>query len=351
MKNTRQQKKTAKDSVATLIRIYGPVAANNSRRVSPETVEMRATTLFMVIDQLREGGYMLMDIANLKQKHLEYLARRWEAEGLSASTLQNRWSILRVVFEKWLNRKGFVKNIESYLDKPLNAKRTYISTIDRSWDDKLNSAVLIDQVMREDSYVGYQLQLMKAFGLRRKEAIMFQPNINDLGQYIAIISGTKGGRPRHLEVKGEQRTLLDEIKSQLTFKFASMGNPRLSLKQNINRFNNVMQKLGITKAGLGVTSHGLRHQFANNLLEELTQQPAPVRADPIEGSMPVDPIKYRQARESVTNALGHSRISITTAYHGKPQKPKAEKNMNTQVCVRNFRAKRVAAYKKYGNSP
>lgn len=310
---------TIKDKIAMLLRLHGNTAANGSRRISPETSHVRAKTLFMIVDQLKEGGFDIHDLKKLQAKHLQYLATRWEQEGLAAGTMQNRWSLLKTVLEKWLDRQGVIKPLASYLAKPESAVRTYAAQEDKSWSAKVaNVDELIVAVSAKDRYVGNQLKMMKAFGLRRKESVMFKPRIHDLGDYIVVTEGTKGGRQRTVNVATPaQRALLDDLKSQCSNRLDHLGNPKKNLHQNLARFNNVLRSLGICRANMGITSHGLRHQFANDMVEELSGQPTPVRS----GQVPIDREKFEEARLSATLALGHGRTSVTTAYHGAMREP------------------------------
>jgi integrase len=93
-----------------------------------------------------------------------------------------------------------------------------------------------------------------------------------------------------------------------------MGHPGLSLKQSLKRFDNVMQKVGITKRQLGVTAHGLRHQFAHEFHVELTGVQAPVRG----GDVCADPETLKAALLEIARQLGHSRPQITNVYLGSP---------------------------------
>lgn len=79
---------------------------------------------------------------------------------------------------------------------------------------------LIDKVAGFDPYVGGMLRLIRAFGLRKREAIMLRPNecvVNfaDTGlpltekqgeEYVWIRQGAKGGRPPSLSMKVPMNT-------------------------------------------------------------------------------------------------------------------------------------------------
>ena len=219
---------------------------------------------------------------------------------------------------KWLKKNGFCRPIEHYLLNPDAAKRSYAATEDHSWSAKVDPLEKIKEVAAIDVIVARQLMLQLLFGLRRKEAIMFKPIAYDHDTVIELTDGTKGGRRRLVPVETEtQRAFLDLMKQVTKFRNTSMGHPGLRLDQDINRFNYVMAKAGLTRKNTGLTSHGLRHQYANDRLEFLSGQPSPVRS----GKAPVDLEAFNAAREMVTEELGHSRISITTAYHGSPTKP------------------------------
>jgi integrase len=96
-----------------------------------------------------------------------------------------------------------------------------------------------------------------------------------------------------------------------------VGHPGLSLKQSLKRFDNVMQKAGITKRQLGVTAHGLRHQFAHEFHVELTGVQAPIRG----GDVCVDPHVLKVALQEIARQLGHNRPQISRAYVGSPALP------------------------------
>ena len=75
-----------------------------------------------------------------------------------------------------------------------------------------------------------------------------------------------------------------------------------------------MRKAGVTKKALGVTAHGLRHQFAQDFHVELTDVQAPVRG----GDACADPGILNAALFEIAHQLGHNRPAITCAYLGSP---------------------------------
>lgn len=123
--------------------------------------------------------------------------------------------------------------------------------------------------------------------------------------------GTKGGRPRDIPVKTPEQQELIERALQSVAPGHYVGAPGRTAVQNANRFYNVLRRFEITKAALGVTAHGLRHQHANDRYEELAGEPSPVRGGA--GAGDAD----GAARMAVSSELGHGRVAITDAYLGK----------------------------------
>ena len=75
-------------------------------------------------------------------------------------------------------------------------------------------------------------------------------------------------------------------------------------------YNFVLSKFGICKKGLGVTSHGLRHQWLQEYYETLSGVPAPVKGSAERVSLE----EHRGALQSAVEAAGHSKPSKTGAY-------------------------------------
>ena len=100
------------------------------------------------------------------------------------------------------------------------------------------------------------------------------------------------------------------------------------MKQSLKRFDNVMRKAGITRKQLGVTAHGLRHEFAQEFHVELTDVQPPVRG----GDACADPEVLKSALIEIARQLGHNRPSIPSAYCGSSERP-------TQALPRPNRAK------------
>ena len=91
----------------------------------------------------------------------------------------------------------------------------------------------------------------------------------------------------------------------------SVSDPRLSLQQALRRLRYVMERFGVTRAGLGVVPHGLRHQGAADDYRAMTGELPPVAGGGI-----VDRELDAQARQCIAERLGHGRRQIVSAYLG-----------------------------------
>ena len=142
--------------------------------------------------------------------------------------------------------------------------------------------------------------------------MQLRPHIADRGTYLSVTHGTKGGRDRVEPIRTpEQRALLDLAKTFCPTRSSSTSDPQRSLAQWKNHYDEEVRSCGITRED-GITSHGLRHQYANERYRELTGSDSPVR-----GGAPVDRDADRAAREVVAEELGHSREAVTTHYLGR----------------------------------
>lgn len=303
-----------KSSLASVLKEHNGIKATDGTKASFETMEKRSTTLFSSFADLRTLGYKLDDVQRLKGRHVEALTKHWLSKGLAASTLQNNLSTLRT-FSSWIGKEGMVEGAAKYFQNG-EAARSSINTADKSWsangvslETKLAELKLIDQ------RVALQVELQAAFGLRVKESIMLRPHLADKGTYLAISIGTKGGRDRTVPIDSEKkRELLDRAKTLAGRPTASTAAPELSLRQALGHYSRVLRKAGITKATAGVTSHGLRHNYANDRYQHYARADSPVRG----GSLAeIDRESDRAARLEVSEELGHSRESVSTYYLGR----------------------------------
>ncbi|MGH8320247.1 MAG: phage integrase N-terminal domain-containing protein [Steroidobacteraceae bacterium] len=299
-----------KASLAAVLKAHNG-ARHDGAVASFATQDKRADVLYAGFKRLHELKFRMEAVTSLRGKHIEALAKDWEERRLSASTLQNNLSIFRT-FAEWIGKAGMVRGIEHYLGSGTTA-RSSIAREDKSWSGKgVDVVAKIEQVCQKDARVALQLELQLAFGLRAREAMQLRPNLADKGTYLSITHGTKGGRDRVEPIRtAEQRGLLERAKTFCATLSSSTSDPCRKLSQWKNHYYHVVRSCGVTRDD-GITSHGLRHQYANERYRELTGRDSPVR-----GSATIDREADHAARRVLAEELGHCREDITTHYLGR----------------------------------
>jgi integrase len=128
---------------------------------------------------------------------------------------------------------------------------------------------------------------------------------------LAVKRGTKGGRLRLVPIDtSAKRDSLDAAKALVRSEAAFLADPARTLVQNLNRLTNVMKKFGVTQEVLGVTPHGLRHEYADRT--SVRRCPPPVRGGGATDRASDDRTAAGH-RSSDTEKTGHS------AYLGSPR--------------------------------
>lgn len=289
-------------------------SADGRKTVSNATIAYRRENYTRLINQLYELGYELRNIHNLKPKHVEALMQHWEAKGLSASTLQNRFSTIKLLC-RWMGKASMLRDPVTYLADPQNYARDYGADHDHSWTAQgIDIAAKIAEIAEQDAHVARVLRLQQAFGLRIQEASLLNPGRDRQGTILRVVAGTKGGRPRTVPIAtADQEAVLTEAADFAAQTGRSMIPTQYDLKQWLNHCYYVLRQQGITRKE-GLVTHGLRHQYSNDQYEQITGEPSPVRGGQVHATAPE---QDRTARLMVSGHLGHARESITHAYYGK----------------------------------
>lgn len=296
-----------------------PAAQGRARSVSQATETKYVQTIRLLITALAEENIRINNLSELTRKHLLIGMRKWE-ERCSASTLQTRYSCLKR-FYSWLGKELSFKNVKETMLNPDKAKRVYSAVEPKAWSSKgVDLEQMVDRLGEECAHSAMYLRLARGFGLRVQEAAALRPHESDRGSYLEILHGAKGGRGRGVPIRTEeQRQIIEDAKKLADPKTGLLRSRRHTIQQARSRFYFLLSKHGLTKAQLGVTAHGLRHEYANAVFEEIAGVPAPVNQSQ-DGRMgqagKPDRALEMQARKAVTSALGHGRTSVTTAYTG-----------------------------------
>jgi integrase len=329
-----------KKKLAEILHLKKEHHSKKDKYTSFRTQQLRSDDLYLCFYQLRALGYQPAP-DGLRSTHIQALVNYWigkidlkydflthnyreHLRPLKPATIVMRLSHLRV-FSEWINKRGLVLPPERYVDDPALVTRNYIAQKDKSWTQQnIDVAAIIEAIAKDDIHVAMQLEFCWRFGARVKEAIMCRPHeaeqegylllhaTENPDIYIQIKRGTKGGRERFVALDTpEKKACLERAKQFARFKQNHLGRPGLSLLQSYKRFYNVLAKHGVTLSGMGVTAHGLRHEYANDRYSKFAGKESPVR----DGG-DVEPAIDEASRLKVAKELGHGRSQITNAYLG-----------------------------------
>lgn len=292
--------------------------AKRKKPVSEATKSHRFIECVAMANDLHNLGFRIMLPTQFKQKHVKALTRYWEGkEDLQPASVIQKVSILRT-FLGWVGKSAVINTLTAsdLYAEPEKFKRSLVADRDKSWVPAGNPIEIIQKVIEKDPRIGSQLMLSHLFGLRPKETWCFKPerDYDKTNQLLHVRDGSKGGRPRIVPVTSEgQREFLDSL-AELTYDTnGSLIPKRTSLKAWKSRYYRVMNENGISKKN-GLVPHGLRHGFAHSVYEQHAGHPAAVKEP--ERGQDFDAVQARIARLLVSEQLGHSRESITSAYTG-----------------------------------
>ena len=274
-----------------------------NRDGSYTTQRDRERNLTLIADQLHALGFFRMTAHSLKAKHVEALTRRWLKEDLNAGTIKNRMSALR-----WWAEKVDLRHV-------IAASNDHYGIPERVLVSNVSKARQVDgeQLARvEDPYVRMSLELQQAFGLRREEAIKFQPRFADRGNKVVLKdSWTKGGKAREITIRTPaQREVLDRV-HRLAGQGSLIPAERSFIEQR-RRYERQTVAAGLSKM------HGLRHAYAQARYRELTGWASPVAGGPPSSTLTrAQRERDRDARLTISLELGHERLQILSVYIGR----------------------------------
>lgn len=294
----------------------------NGKQASDRTIAMTREVALMFLGELHFLGFKVENINNVGQKHISAVINRWyHTKHLSPKTILNYASRLRAFF-RMAGKPGLVKRFQAYLtDVP--EKDLEVSGVAKGSKSlasaNIDLTAALAKVDAHDIRLGMMFRLQLAFGLRRAEAIKCRPWVQDKGSYFEILPGqAKGGRTRAIPIETAfQREMLDYVKAHCG-KSEYLGwqtnhdGGKSTLKQSINRYKNAMHRLGFNKKVLGVTGHGLRAQYAENI--SILNGVLPATLQGTKNQVGRDEMKMQKL--ILSEAMGHGRARATTAYNG-----------------------------------
>lgn len=289
-----------------------PAAQGRARVVSVKTTTKYVLATHMLLEVLKSKGVKLHSVNDLTSRHLLTVMRHWESEGMASSSLATYYSCLKRFFG-WLQIKLPYESVHDVLVDPKRGKRTMSATTSLAWSAKgVSFQAQLQKIFAQDPLVALQTEMVAAFGLRVMEACAMRPIECDRGNHLAITYGAKGGRGRQVPISSQyQREVLDKAKDYASKHNGFLRSNRFTQKQAYRRFYYILEKAGVNKAEAGVSAHGLRHEYANDIYTQATGE-----ASPVNHGGKVSKEEDRKARGQVTEALGHSRLAITSNYLG-----------------------------------
>jgi len=273
---------------------------HRNRDGSYTTQANRLDHLMIIANQLHDLGFRGMKPRSLKQKHVDALVKEWLQQELAIGTIKNRMAVLRWWAEK-SDRRNVVARSNAHYDIP---DRQFVSEISKAKEIGDHDLHKI-----KDPHLRCSLKLQQVFGLRREEAIKFNPGFADRGDRIVLKSTwTKGGKEREIPIRtSEQREVLKQV-HQLAGKGSLIPSER-NYVQQLRQYERQTANAGLSKM------HGLRHAYAQTRYEELTGWKSPAAGGPISKALsPGQKVMDHQARRTLSLELGHSREQILSVY-------------------------------------
>ena len=275
----------------------------NNRDGSHATQAKRAYLLSQIANQLHELGFTGLSARSLRPKHVDALVSLWQRQRIAVGTIKNRMAAIRWWARK-VNRRGAVAQGNDYYGI---ASRQMVSAVSKA---KSLSAAQLARIT--DRHVYLSLELQRAFGLRREEALKFRPNYADRGDRLVLkASWTKGGKSRVIPIRtDEQRKILGRV-WQLAGKGSLIPSER-SYIQHLRVYVRQIMNAGLSKM------HGLRHAYAQERYFELTGWKCPVVGGPKSHILSSNDQRIdKQARLTISRELGHVREQIVAIYVGR----------------------------------
>ena len=294
----------------------------SGKAASYDTLHQRRRFLENSIRVLHREGYKLIDLANFKEKHMHVLFSEWLKRGNKADTIQNKISYLRV-FETWISKPNLTnRSIETFSRKEeflANSKCLAMKDRpDKSFTgNNVDPAEVIKLLAEEDPRIALQATLQYMFGLRLEESIRFKPVDDGENISVQVGKGAKGGRFRDgiesLIPPESTWAFLEFLKEYVGHRRGvSMIPEGRTFVQWRRHCNYIFRKVGLRKDQLGVTSHGLRQEYAQAQYEDMCNEIAPIAMKSVKGISAK--LKRHNAKLKVSQMLGHNRKNIATAY-------------------------------------
>lgn len=265
----------------------------------------RVKILHAAARTLQKAGFQNLAASSLKPKHVETLLNQWKADGLATGTIKNRMAAIRW----WAEKVGKQNCVPRTNDQAGIERRSYVATVSKA---QVLDADKLEKIGHERLKVSMELQ--QAFGLRREEALKFQPSMATKASPESIAlkaSWCKGGRARTVPITTDyQREVL--ARAQKLAGSGSMIPPDKSYKAWLSTYKEATRTAGARRL------HGLRHGYAQARFEALARFKSPAAGGPTRDQLTPEQRQVdHSVRLQISAELGHRREEITAVYLGR----------------------------------
>lgn len=264
--------------------LFGKGRNGNGQGTKEKTLQQAKT----IGDFMQSQG--LRNIQDMKLKHCEKFMNELKEKELSLSTMANYATVLREIASR-IGKGDMIArtNQEAFgFTRELDDRRQPVQA-------DLDKAAQVTEALREApgrEWAALGREMADAFGLRRQEALRNCQTIERDGKtWLEVKDGTKGGKPRLVEVQtSSQRDVLARVQAHIaTTGGKSLIPAEMGLKQGLQNFSNWVSRGGGTKSNNAHT-HALRHEWVQQRTGE------------------------GMADKDLTQQIGHGRTEILASY-------------------------------------
>jgi integrase len=262
-------------------------------------------------------GYKVKAPFNLRPKHIDALIESWKEKGICAGEFHSRISMINILLS-WVKKESMCRSVRDICPNDEMRRKT-VAQENKSWTAKgCDVGEIIAKALVLDERFACVIALCAAFGLRLKEGVEMRPRRavkEGGGCCIKVVEGTKGGRPRFVDVKtdGQREVLEWAVRIAAVTQSARMRWPGKTWEEAQSHFYRLLKKIGVTRDQLGVTMHGLRHEFAQENYTYISGLPPPIAGGALDR---IDCESHEDAALYVSEQLGHGRKYVGGTYYG-----------------------------------
>ena len=281
------------------------------------------------VETLRALGFGIEKWEKLTGRHVAPVVTAWQQAGLSVGTIKNYLAGVRAVCTAYGNKGISGENADFGL-----GRRNLTTNVNRAVPDQTFHLVvehLRSAAPMACGRIALMLSYQREFGMRFEESCKFNPFRDVISErLIRIHVGTKGGRPRYLEVTNDRQRAVIHQAFESKFYNGPRGGiiPRGMREEHWRgKVYRDVRSVSLATTGDGLRMHGLRHTYAQERYRDVAGFWPPCRYPSREDFMQAATLAagptWRQsdelARCAVREELGHSpgRIDIDRHYLGR----------------------------------